>query len=158
MLYILSWIWQGFDQIKAILFYFLAKPPQKWPDLANSFQFYLFLLLILTTYIHLQLPEHIGSVRTISQGKGSQLMLGTTRNSILQGTFELSFHEIITGHVDEACIAAHPHQSQFLSAGYDHHIHLWDTLSHRAIWSSSLGVRALKQYTLIYFHTYVLNL
>jgi hypothetical protein len=30
-------------------------------------------------------------VRTISQGKGSQLLLGSTRNSILQGTFELNF-------------------------------------------------------------------
>ena len=89
----------------------------------------------------MQLPEHIGSVRTISQGKGSQLLLGTTRNSILQGTFELSFREIITSHVDEIwAIAPHPNQSQFLSAGYDNHIHLWDTLSHRAIWSSSLGV------------------
>jgi len=93
--------------------------------------------------VEAELPEHIGSVRTISQGKGSQLLLGTTRNSILQGTFELSFHEIITSHVDDVwAIAAHPHQSQFLSAGYDHHIHLWDTLSHRAIWSSSLGDHA----------------
>ena len=90
----------------------------------------------------MQLPEHIGSVRAISQGKGSQLLLGTTRNSILQGTFELSFREIITSHVDEIrAIAPHPNQNQFLSAGYDNHIHLWDTLSHRAIWSSSLGVR-----------------
>ena len=94
----------------------------------------------------MQLPEHIGSIRTISQGKGSQLLLGTTRNSILQGTFELSFQEIIIGHVDEVwAIASHPHQSQFLSAGYDYHIHLWDTLSHRAIWSSNLGVSQLCQ-------------
>ena len=48
-----------------------------------------------------QLPEHLGSTRTISQGKGSQLVLGTTRNSILQGTFDLNFQEIVTGHVDE---------------------------------------------------------
>jgi len=93
--------------------------------------------------VEAELPEHIGSVRTISQGKGSQLLLGTTRNSILQGTFELSFREIITSHVDEIwAIAPHPNQSQFLSAGYDNHIHLWDTLSHRAIWSSSLGDHA----------------
>jgi microtubule-associated protein-like 1/2 len=43
----------------------------------------------------------LGSIRTISQGKGSQLLLGSTRNSILQGTFELNFQEIVTGHVDE---------------------------------------------------------
>lgn len=84
----------------------------------------------------------MGSIRTISQGKGSQLLLGSTRNAILQGTFELSFQEIVSGHVDEVwALAAHPQQNQFLSAGYDAHIHLWDTLTHRAIWSSSLGVR-----------------
>ena len=89
-----------------------------------------------------QLPEHLGSVRTISQGKGSQLVLGSTKNSILQGTFELNFQEIVTGHVDEVwALATHPQQNQFLSAGYDQHIHLWDTLTHRAVWSSHIGVR-----------------
>ena len=88
-----------------------------------------------------QLPEHLGSVRTISQGKGSQLVLGSTKNSILQGTFELNFQEIVTGHVDEVwALATHPQQNQFLSAGYDQHIHLWDTLTHRAVWSSHIGV------------------
>jgi len=90
-----------------------------------------------------QLPEHLGSTRTISQGKGSQLVLGTTRNSILQGTFDLNFQEIVTGHVDEVwALAAHPTQNQFISAGYDQHIHLWDTLTHRAVWSSHIGDQA----------------
>jgi hypothetical protein len=74
------------------------------------------------TYISffLQLPENLGSVRTISQGKGTQLLLGSTRNSILQGTFELNFQEIVTGHVDEVwALATHPQQNQFLSASYD---------------------------------------
>ena len=90
---------------------------------------------------YFQLPEHLGSVRTISQGKGSQLVLGSTKNSVLQGTFELNFQEIVTGHVDEVwALATHPQQNQFLSAGYDQHIHLWDTLTHRAVWSSHIGV------------------
>jgi len=90
-----------------------------------------------------ELPEHLGSVRTISQGKGSQLVLGSTKNSILQGTFELNFQEIVTGHVDEVwALATHPQQNQFLSAGYDQHIHLWDTLTHRAVWSSHIGDQA----------------
>ena len=68
-------------------------------------------------------------------------MLGSTKNSILQGTFELNFQEIVTGHVDEVwALATHPQQNQFLSAGYDQHIHLWDTLTHRAVWSSHIGV------------------
>jgi len=90
-----------------------------------------------------ELPQHLGSTRTISQGKGSQLVLGTTRNSILQGTFDLNFQEIVTGHVDEVwALASHPTQNQFISAGFDQHIHLWDTLTHRAVWSSHIGDQA----------------
>jgi hypothetical protein len=38
----------------------------------------------------------------------------------LQGTFELNFQEIVTGHVDEVwALATHPQQNQFLSASYD---------------------------------------
>ena len=89
----------------------------------------------------LQLPEHLGSVRTICQGKGSQFVVGSTRNSILQGTFELNFQEIVTGHVDEVwALSTHPSQNQFLTAGYDNLLHLWDTLTHRAVWSSNIGV------------------
>ena len=92
---------------------------------------------------YFQLPEHLGSVRTICQGKGSQFVVGSTRNSILQGTFELNFQEIVTGHVDEVwALASHPSQNQFLTAGYDNLLHLWDTLTHRAVWSSNIGVSA----------------
>ena len=91
-----------------------------------------------------QLPDHLGSVRTICQGKGSQFVVGSTRNSILQGTFELNFQEIVTGHVDEVwALASHPSQNQFLTAGYDNLLHLWDTLTHRAVWSSNIGVSYL---------------
>ena len=38
-------------------------------------------------------------------------------------------------------LGTHPQQNQFLSAGYDQHIHLWDTLTHRAVWSSHIGVK-----------------
>ena len=48
-----------------------------------------------------QLPEHLGSIRTVSQGKGSQLLVGTTKNSILTGNFDLNFQEIMVGHVGE---------------------------------------------------------
>merc|ERR1712008_572211 len=89
------------------------------------------------------LPEHLGSVRTICQGKGSQFVVGSTRNSILQGTFELNFQEIVTGHVDEVwALSTHPSQNQFLTAGYDNLLHLWDTLTHRAVWSSNIGDQA----------------
>jgi hypothetical protein len=35
------------------------------------------------------------------QGSGSQLLVGTTRNSILAGNMELSFREVVLGHFDE---------------------------------------------------------
>ena len=103
----------------------------------------------------LQLPEHLGSVRTICQGKGSQFVVGSTRNSILQGTFELNFQEIVTGHVDEVwALSTHPSQNQFLTAGYDNLLHLWDTLTHRAVWSSNIGVSsAIKIKIHILFNT-----
>ena len=95
------------------------------------------------TGLEATLPEHLGSVRTICQGKGSQFVIGSTRNSILQGTFELNFQEIVTGHVDEVwALATHPTQNQFLTAGYDNLLHLWDTLTHRAVWSSNIGDQA----------------
>ena len=37
----------------------------------------------------------------VSQGKGSQLLVGTTKNSILTGNFDLNFQEIMVGHVGE---------------------------------------------------------
>ena len=34
-------------------------------------------------------------------GSGSQLLVGTTRNTILAGNLELSFREVVLGHADE---------------------------------------------------------
>ena len=67
-----------------------------------------------------QLPEHLGSIRTISEGAGSQLLVGTTRNSILTGNLELSFQEVMVGHMEEVTsLAARPSQGQFLTAAHD---------------------------------------
>ena len=67
-----------------------------------------------------QLPAHLGSIRsvgtvgrlvsthwetvvmtlplsrTVAEGAGSQLLVGTTKNSIRTGNMELSFQEVIT--------------------------------------------------------------
>jgi len=90
-----------------------------------------------------QLPEHLGSIRIISQGKGSQLLLGTTKNSILTGNFDLNFQEIMVGHTGEIwALATSPSNPQFISAGHDRMIHLWDTLSHCVVWSNDVGEQA----------------
>jgi len=95
------------------------------------------------TGMEAQLPEHLGSIRTLSQGRGSQLLLGTTKNSILTGNFDLNFQEIMVGHVSDVwALAASPTQPQFISAGHDRMIHLWDTLTHSVVWSNDVGEQA----------------
>ena len=73
-----------------------------------------------------QLPDHLGSIRIISQGKGSQLLLGTTKNSILTGNFDLNFQEIMVGHTGEVwALATSPVNPQFISAGHDRYLYLF---------------------------------
>lgn len=70
--------------------------------------------------VEAQLPEHLGSIRIISQGKGSQLLIGTTKNSILTGNFDLNFQEIMVGHTGEVwALSTSPSNPQFISAGHD---------------------------------------
>ena len=42
-----------------------------------------------------QLSEQYGPVRMLSQGKGNMLLIGTTRNTILQGSLDLKFSPIV---------------------------------------------------------------
>lgn len=86
------------------------------------------------------IPGHLGSVRAISQGAGSQILVGTTKNCILAGTMELSFREVVLGHADEVwCLAVRPGSSQFLTSGHDRMLHLWDSLSCSLVWSNDIG-------------------
>ncbi|KAH9383033.1 hypothetical protein HPB48_023708 [Haemaphysalis longicornis] len=90
-----------------------------------------------------RLPDMAGGIRTLAQGKGSLLLIGTTRNSILQGTFSLNFSTVVQGHTEEIwALAVHPTQNQFVTGGYDCQVHLWDTLSHSVVWSRDLGEQA----------------
>lgn len=87
-----------------------------------------------------KLPEQAGGIRALAQGKGSMLLVGTTKNCILQGTLSLNFSLIVQGHTEEIWgLAVHPSQSQFISGGHDHYIHLWDTMSHSVVWSKDIG-------------------
>lgn len=77
----------------------------------------------------------------ISEGKGSQLLVGTTRNCILTGTPDLGFRPIILGHTDELWgLASHHEIPQFATAGYDKVLQLWDSMSHSILWSKDIGV------------------
>ena len=69
-----------------------------------------------------------------------QLLLGTTRNCILAGSLSLSFQAVVQGHHEEVGgLAARPGSQQFLTAGHDRLLHLWDSLSHRQVWSNDVG-------------------
>lgn len=89
----------------------------------------------------LQIEGHYGGIRVISEGRGSQLLVGTTKNCILNGTCELGFQPIILGHTDELWgLASHPSLPQFATAGFDKVLQLWDSMAHCILWSKDIGV------------------
>uniref|UniRef100_A0A1Y1MLA9 Uncharacterized protein n=1 Tax=Photinus pyralis TaxID=7054 RepID=A0A1Y1MLA9_PHOPY len=90
-----------------------------------------------------QIEGHYGGIRVISEGRGSQLLVGTTRNCILTGNGSLGFQPVVLGHIDELWgLAAHPTVPQFATAGYDKLLQMWDSMSHSILWSKDIGVHA----------------
>nr|XP_019556864.2 echinoderm microtubule-associated protein-like 2 isoform X1 [Aedes albopictus]XP_029731907.1 echinoderm microtubule-associated protein-like 2 isoform X1 [Aedes albopictus] len=88
-----------------------------------------------------QLVEaHFGAVRVVTQGKGSQLLIGTTKNCILSGDFTLGLVPIVMGHTDLLwSLSSHPQVAQFVTGGRDRLLQLWDSLSHSVVWSKDIG-------------------
>lgn len=67
-----------------------------------------------------KIEEAFGAVRMLTCEKGPQIIVGTTKNNILMGSFELQWSPIVFGHVEELWgLAVHPTQHQFLTAGED---------------------------------------
>ncbi|XP_070354635.1 echinoderm microtubule-associated protein-like 2 isoform X3 [Equus asinus] len=86
-----------------------------------------------------EVPEDFGPVRTVAEGREDTLYVGTTRNSILQGSIHTGFSLLIQGHVEELWgLAAHPSQAQFVTCGQDKLVHLWSAESHQPLWSRSI--------------------
>ncbi|KAI4463398.1 wd-40 repeat protein [Holotrichia oblita] len=90
------------------------------------------------------IPGHYGGVRVISEGRGSLLLVGTTKNCILAGNNSLGFEPTaVLGHADELwALAGHPTLQQFVTAGYDKIVQMWDSLSHNILWSKDIGEQA----------------
>ncbi|KAF6287975.1 EMAP like 2 [Rhinolophus ferrumequinum] len=83
-----------------------------------------------------EVPEDFGPVRTVAEGRGDTLYVGTTRNSILQGSVHTGFSLLIQGHVEELWgLATHPSRAQFVTCGQDKLVHLWSAESHQPLWS-----------------------
>ncbi|KAM9718382.1 echinoderm microtubule-associated protein-like 3 isoform 1-T1 [Menidia menidia] len=82
-----------------------------------------------------EIPEKFGAVRTIANLDDEELLVGTTRNAILRGTFSDGFVPIVQGHVDEMWgLATHPSKNIFLSCGHDRQVCLWNTEEHKLGW------------------------
>uniref|UniRef100_A0A669BEP1 EMAP like 3 n=1 Tax=Oreochromis niloticus TaxID=8128 RepID=A0A669BEP1_ORENI len=86
-----------------------------------------------------EIPEQFGAVRTIAAVDEEELLVGTTRNAILRGTFSDGFVAIVQGHVDEMWgLATHPSQNIFLTCGHDRQVCLWNTEEHKLDWCITL--------------------
>ncbi|XP_063255423.1 echinoderm microtubule-associated protein-like 1 isoform X6 [Prinia subflava] len=83
-----------------------------------------------------EIPEQFGPIRTVAEGKGDVVLIGTTRNFVLQGTLTGDFFPITQGHTDELWgLAVHSSKPQFFTCGHDKHITLWDATTHHPIWN-----------------------
>lgn len=92
------------------------------------------------TGVETEIPENFGGVRMLNQGKGGMVLVGTTRNCILQGTVDLQLNPIVQGHMDELWgLASHPSQHQFMTSGSDKQVHMWDSMSRSVVWSKELS-------------------
>ncbi|XP_054261593.1 echinoderm microtubule-associated protein-like 2 isoform X3 [Macrosteles quadrilineatus] len=90
-----------------------------------------------------QIAEHLGGVRTVSEGRGSQLLIGSTRNCILIGSLDVGFSPAVLGHTDELwALSPHPSLPQFLTAGFDKIVQLWDCMSRSVVWSKDIAEQA----------------
>uniref|UniRef100_A0A8C8H194 EMAP like 3 n=1 Tax=Oncorhynchus tshawytscha TaxID=74940 RepID=A0A8C8H194_ONCTS len=86
-----------------------------------------------------EIPEKFGAVRCITDVNGEELLVGTTRNAILRGTFSDGFVAIVQGHVDEMWgLATHPSQDVFLTCGHDRQVCVWNTAEHKLDWCTTL--------------------
>ncbi|XP_047201142.1 echinoderm microtubule-associated protein-like 1 isoform X3 [Girardinichthys multiradiatus] len=83
--------------------------------------------------------EFFGPIRTIAEGRGETVLIGTTKNFVLQGSVDEALVPITQGHTDELWgLAVHPWKSQFLTCGYDRQVCLWDSSTHQLIWTKTL--------------------
>ncbi|XP_056128797.1 echinoderm microtubule-associated protein-like 1 [Lampris incognitus] len=86
-----------------------------------------------------EVPEMYGPIRTVAEGRGECMLIGTTKNCVLQGSLDGEFLPITQGHTDELWgLAVHPLKPQFLTGGYDRQVSLWDSSSHQPIWTKNM--------------------
>uniref|UniRef100_A0A8D2Q7X7 EMAP like 3 n=1 Tax=Varanus komodoensis TaxID=61221 RepID=A0A8D2Q7X7_VARKO len=86
-----------------------------------------------------EILEQFGAVRTIAEGDDGELLVGTTRNALLRGTFAEGFRLPLQGHTDELWgLGTHPSRDLFVTCGYDRQLCMWDGGEHTLAWSVTL--------------------
>lgn len=55
-------------------------------------------LCLLLSYVLSQVPEAFGPVRAVTEGKQGELLVGTTKNTILTGSFPETLNPIVQVH------------------------------------------------------------
>ncbi|XP_078284140.1 echinoderm microtubule-associated protein-like 3 isoform X2 [Rhinoraja longicauda] len=98
----------------------------------------------LTVQQETEISERAGAVRTLVQGAGDELLIGTTRNSILRGSFSQACTPIVQGHTDELWgLTTHPCRDLFLTCAHDRRVCVWDLEQHSLAWSRTLEATGL---------------
>ncbi|XP_062516540.1 echinoderm microtubule-associated protein-like 1 isoform X2 [Corticium candelabrum] len=93
---------------------------------------------------NVEVPEIAGGVRAIVVLVSGQLILGTTGNMLVKGTFEAGLHEQMKGHCDELWgLAVSPINNHFVTAGNDRLVCVWDAMTHSTLWSTTLSDAAV---------------
>lgn len=70
-------------------------PVESWPGRYPTTRHPTSLTCILHTPLPTQVPEDFGPVRTVAEGRGDTLYVGTTRNSILLGSVHTGFSLLV---------------------------------------------------------------
>nr|XP_033469193.1 echinoderm microtubule-associated protein-like 4 isoform X1 [Epinephelus lanceolatus] len=87
----------------------------------------------------IEVPDQYGTIRAVSEGKGEEFLVGTSRNFILRGTFNDGFLVEVQGHTDELWgLACHPSRGLFLTCAQDRLVCVWSSEDHSLQWSRTL--------------------
>ncbi|XP_047206789.1 echinoderm microtubule-associated protein-like 4 isoform X1 [Girardinichthys multiradiatus] len=87
----------------------------------------------------IEIPDQYGHIRALSEGRGEEFLVGTSRNFILRGTFNDGFQVEAQGHTDELWgLATHPSRELFLTCAQDQLVCLWKSVDHSLQWSRTL--------------------
>ncbi|XP_041107594.1 echinoderm microtubule-associated protein-like 4 [Polyodon spathula] len=87
----------------------------------------------------IEVPDQYGTIRAVAEGKGEEVLVGTSRNFILRGTFNEGFRVEVQGHTDELWgLASHPFRDLFLTCAQDRQVCLWSSGDHTLQWTRLL--------------------